>query len=238
MLSRLLFLLPLIMMAFSLEGCTPLSIPNDTELCATSAPTPGWNSTDPKSALASLDRWEYGGQMLDIAGINRLQHEGRVLDTYQLSIIEEQDVEANSEAKGTFWVLLHGSEQGSPSQIQPMLYQPVDAWVEINGVRTAASGMVQYYPVPGDRNRPQIVKLPFDFVSLYPINPASKAQRITGGGGTVYIEFPVKRPSEPHDHWTVHLGTIKLGDNVLQIPDRKSCFIPSHMTIVPLGLAS
>jgi len=190
-------------------SCVPMKYPESTHLCRVPQDPPGWNQPGPDRHSPLLHRAQVGSREADYSLL--------VTPVYFVSGMDT----------GTYWVKLYARfmTPHQPELKQPMLYQPDAAWIEINGTRTPASGVVQFSE--GDLRRPAAaIAWPVDLLALpRPADPAS---------GALIMGFPVTWPTEPKDHWTVHLGAIKFGSEVVEIPDLKSCFTPGGTTWVPI----
>ena len=44
---------------------------------------------------------------------------------------------------------------------------------------------------------------------------------------SVYVRFPIRRP-ETRNHWTIDLGSVRLGNKDVKIPRHKLCFYPGR----------
>jgi hypothetical protein len=192
--------------ALMLASCIPVTKPDRTELCLSSEITPGWTQSGSDTDRLLVHHGHVGSQSADYS-----------LSVHSLFFVSGMDTT-------TYWVKLYARFiTYHPELKQPMLYQPDGAWIEINGIRTAANGVVQFSEIDLGRP-PRSVTWPVDLLAL--TGPKDS-------DSPLLIAFPVPWPKEPHDHWSVHLGSIKLGDEVLPIPDRKSCFIPGGIVWVP-----
>ena len=157
--------------------------------------------------------------------IGSAQCDKRVGTTAYIVDVSASLIRADGGAADGYWIKLGGSAYGRqatpPMPALPLLYQPDGVWIEVNGKRTAASGEVRYdHPDTGSNLGKEPVALPVDLNSSDPL----KRQ--------IYIAFPIRRP-QLHDHWTLHLGAIKQGDEAVPIPEFQSCLHPGGVESAP-----
>jgi hypothetical protein len=198
------------------EGCLPNTEPEHNILClVNSADMPGWS-------VAGSTRRGY------VEYPEHVETFGSTTIPYDLHVRQDPNADIFKKDTSPYWVGISVQRLTSdPDLGKSMLYQPEDAWVEINGKRTAASGIAKF---SSQDDKPRNVIWPVNLLAL-DSDPSDD---------TLYVAFPVRWPYGPQDKWIVHLGTVKLGDKVLTIPDYKSRFTPAGTVWIPIfmGLAS
>jgi hypothetical protein len=216
--TRIVWLLFSGLIASALAGCFAATNPEQNDLCLiTTTVTPEW------SVEGSTERGYFQYP-------EHLEAFGSTSIIYDLHIRQDFNLEAEAIKKdaSTYWVTLWVQRLSSDPELgKSMLYQPDGAWVEINGKRTAASGAAMF---SAQDDKPRSI--------VWPVNLLALTDPIDSLYSSLYIAFPVRWPRGPKDQWIVHLGTVKLGDKVLAIPDYKSRFTPTGAVWVPIFMGS
>jgi hypothetical protein len=142
--------------------------------------------------------------------------------TYEVDIQERRDF-----GDDAFWVQVgfdsaHGARIDGryvPSTEKlPMIYDPKDAWIEVNGKRTAA---VPTLWAPVDRAAVRSTPGP-----ILPV-PANVNPQRTGLYGNVFIRFDIP-PPQPGDKYRLGLGAIAIGGATTPLPVFDSCAWPAR----------
>jgi hypothetical protein len=131
--------------------------------------------------------------------------------TFDISIEELTDGQYTIERPG-YWVMISGftwgAAAGEPSR--PMMYDLKDTWVEVSGEKHYATSILL--------GRHGISELPVDL--------NSRALHPNGTTTPITVGFPLARP-DIKQNWVVHMGQIRLGDEIVSLPEFHSCYHPA-----------
>jgi hypothetical protein len=129
---------------------------------------------------------------------------------YRFQVVEGQQSDENF-----YWVQLNvNSESGTKNRL-PMIYDPQDAWIDVDGKRTAALPklwMGSGGPAPSSRGR----ELPVPAN----VNPPGDAVY-----NAVFIGFPIRAPWS-REKYRFSPGSITIGGVKTPLPVFDSCFSP------------